>query len=86
VASAAALAAIVQTPIVSRFFGCTPLGPLGWSIGAGAAATATGASVLAPRVIARLGRSHSAVLGEIWDLEELRAIRSRVRGEDHEPR
>jgi len=73
VASAAALAVVVQTPVVSQFFGCTPLGPLGWSIGAGAAATATGASVIAPWVIAWFGRSHSSVLGEIWDLEELRA-------------
>ena len=76
VASAAALAAVVQTPVVSQFFGCTPLGPLGWSIGAGAAATATGASVIAPWVIARFGRSHSSVLGEVWDLEEF-ACRSR---------
>ena len=83
VASAAALAAIVQTPVVSQFFGCTPLGPLGWSIGAGAAATATGASVLVPRVVARFGRSRSGVLGEIWDLEELRANRAQVRREDH---
>ncbi len=82
VASAAALTAIVQTPVVSQFFGCTPLGPLGWSIGAGAAVTATGASVLAPRVIARFGRSRSVVLSEIWDLEELSATRAQVRGED----
>ncbi|WP_143264199.1 cation-translocating P-type ATPase, partial [Amycolatopsis kentuckyensis] len=31
VGSALALAAIVQTPGVSQFFGCTPLGPLAWS-------------------------------------------------------
>ncbi|GAA4552267.1 cation-translocating P-type ATPase [Amycolatopsis samaneae] len=41
VGSALALAAIVQTPGVSGFFGCTPLGPLGWAgvgcgVGAGA--------------------------------------------------
>jgi hypothetical protein len=28
--------AIVQTPGVSRFFGCTPIGPIGWSIADGA--------------------------------------------------
>lgn len=75
---ASALAAIAQTPVVSQFFGCSPLGPLGWTIGAGAAATATEVSVLTPRVIARIGRSHSSVLGETWDLEELRTVRARV--------
>ncbi|PZG08943.1 cation-translocating P-type ATPase [Nonomuraea aridisoli] len=38
--SAAALAAIVQTPIVSRFFGSTPLGPVGWGLALGAVAAA----------------------------------------------
>ncbi|WP_433260301.1 HAD-IC family P-type ATPase [Actinosynnema sp. CS-041913] len=32
VGSAAALAAVIQTPGVSHFFGCTPLGPVGWGI------------------------------------------------------
>ncbi|MFE2754764.1 HAD-IC family P-type ATPase [Actinosynnema sp. NPDC059335] len=41
--SAAALAAVIQTPGVSRFFGCTPLGPVGWGI---ALAAATGANAL----------------------------------------
>lgn len=54
-ASAAALVLIVQTPGVSHFFGCTPLGPLGWSIAAGSAATATAAAVLAPVAVQRLG-------------------------------
>jgi len=73
VASAAALAAIVQTPVVSQFFGCTPLGPVGWGISAGAAAAATGASVAAPWALDRLGRSPASALGEMWDLEALRA-------------
>src|SRR5262249_54887084 len=30
VGRAPALAAVIQTPIVSHFFGCTPLGPVGW--------------------------------------------------------
>ncbi|MFI9272215.1 cation-translocating P-type ATPase [Kitasatospora sp. NPDC052896] len=38
VGSAAVLAGIVQTPLVSHFFGCTPLGPLAWA-GVGAAIT-----------------------------------------------
>ncbi|WP_190133920.1 cation-translocating P-type ATPase [Streptomyces longispororuber] len=44
--SAAVLAALVQTPGVSHFFGCTPLGPLAW---AGVALSIT-LSALAPRL------------------------------------
>jgi cation-transporting ATPase I len=46
VGSALALAAIVQTPGVSQFFGCTPLGPLAWTgVGAGVAAGALTSSL-----------------------------------------
>lgn len=45
VASAAALAGVVQTPGVSHFFGCRPLGPVGWGVGLTAA---TGSSIAAP--------------------------------------
>ncbi|NBM15331.1 HAD-IC family P-type ATPase [Streptomyces sp. GC420] len=38
--SAAALAMVVQTPGLSGFFGCTPLGPVGWGIAVGAIASA----------------------------------------------
>ncbi|MDT3397413.1 HAD-IC family P-type ATPase [Streptomyces sp. B1866] len=41
VGSAAVLAAIIQTPGVSHFFGCTPLGPLAWGITLGSIASAT---------------------------------------------
>ncbi|WP_309116904.1 cation-translocating P-type ATPase [Saccharothrix sp.] len=41
--SAAALGAVIQTPGVSQFFGCTPLGPIGWGI---ALSSATAANVL----------------------------------------
>ncbi len=54
VVSAGILAGIVQTPIVSEFFGCTPMGPVGWGIAVGSAAAATTASVLAPGVLQRL--------------------------------
>jgi len=53
-ASAAVLVGMVETPGVSRFFGCTPLGPVGWGIAAGSAAAATGASVFLPRAVARV--------------------------------
>jgi cation-transporting P-type ATPase I len=46
VASGAVLGAVVQTPGLSQFFGCRPLGPLGWGIAAGSsAASAVGATV-----------------------------------------
>jgi cation-transporting ATPase I len=41
VGSAALLVGVVQTPGISQFFGCTPLGPVGWSIAGGSAAAAT---------------------------------------------
>ncbi|MEV5508629.1 cation-translocating P-type ATPase [Streptomyces orinoci] len=42
--SALVLAGIVQTPVVSHFFGCTPLGPVAWT-GVGAA---VGTAALSP--------------------------------------
>jgi hypothetical protein len=47
---------IERTPGVSTFFGCTPLGPLGWAQGAGAAVAATGAALIAPAVRQRVRR------------------------------
>lgn len=44
VVSAAVLAAIIQTPGVSHFFGCRPLGPIGWATAIGASAGATAIS------------------------------------------
>ncbi|ORX06310.1 HAD family hydrolase [Mycobacterium triplex] len=46
--SAGVLVGIVQTPVVSQFFGCTPLGPIAWSGVMGATAGATAISWLAP--------------------------------------
>jgi len=51
VGSAAVLAAIVQTPGLSGFFGCRPVGPLGWTIAASSAAGATALSLIAPRFV-----------------------------------
>jgi cation-transporting P-type ATPase I len=39
--SAALLVGIVQTPGLSQFFDCTPLGPLGWGIAVGSSVAAT---------------------------------------------
>ncbi|CDR03883.1 cation transporting ATPase C-terminal domain-containing protein [Streptomyces iranensis] len=51
VASAATLFAIVETPVVSHFFGCTPLGPVAWSIVVGCSAAATVGAAVAPRLL-----------------------------------
>lgn len=42
--SVAALAAIIEIPVLSAFFGCTPLGAGGWAIAAAASVTATAAA------------------------------------------
>ena len=46
--SAAALLAMVETPGLSRFFGCTPLGPAAWTVFLAAAALATLGAAAAP--------------------------------------
>lgn len=51
--SAGVLVAIVQTPGISQFFGCTPLGPVAWSGVIGSTAGATAVSVLAPNWLAK---------------------------------
>jgi hypothetical protein len=55
--SAGVLAAIVETPGVSEFFGCTPLGPTGWGIAITSSAAATMAGVLVPRFVDALRTS-----------------------------
>ncbi|MFC0029716.1 HAD-IC family P-type ATPase [Micromonospora chaiyaphumensis] len=54
VASVGVLIGVVQTPGVSQFFGCTPLGPVGWSIAAGSALGATFANGALTRLVDRL--------------------------------
>jgi cation-transporting P-type ATPase I len=49
--SLAMLGLIVQTPGVSQLFGCTPLGPIGWTTGLIASATATAASPLVDKAV-----------------------------------
>ncbi|SFE53594.1 HAD-IC family P-type ATPase [Blastococcus tunisiensis] len=51
--SLAVLVAIVQTPGVSRFFGCTPLDPLSWSVVLGSAAIGAAGAELVPRLVTR---------------------------------
>jgi hypothetical protein len=53
--SVGALVVTIQTPGLSQFFGCRPLGPVGWAQATGAALGATGASLAVPWVIEWLG-------------------------------
>jgi cation-transporting ATPase I len=60
-ASLAALVFVVQTPGISHFFGCRPLGPVGWTAGLGAAVIATAVAGLLPRLLP--GTDNSPALG-----------------------
>lgn len=51
--SAGVLVGIIQTPVLSQFFGCTPLGPVAWTGVVSATAGATAVSVLAPKWLAK---------------------------------
>ncbi|WP_241010849.1 cation-translocating P-type ATPase [Mycobacterium camsae] len=51
--SAGVLVGIIQTPVVSQFFGCTPLGPVAWTGVIGATAGTTAISMLAPHWLNR---------------------------------
>ncbi|HET6952972.1 MAG TPA: HAD-IC family P-type ATPase, partial [Acidimicrobiales bacterium] len=62
-ATGAALIALVQTPGVSQFFDCTPLGPVGWAIGVGGAAAGVGLSLVLPPIVGRLPRLADAAPG-----------------------
>jgi cation-transporting P-type ATPase I len=53
--SLAALVAVVQTPGVSRFFGCTPLDPLSWLVVLGWAAVGTVTAEVVPAAVERFG-------------------------------
>ena len=60
IVSVGALVGIVQTPGVSQFFGCRPLGPIGWTIATSAACTATVGAAAASLVLARTEPSTQA--------------------------
>ncbi|MEU7994694.1 cation-translocating P-type ATPase [Micromonospora sp. NPDC049060] len=63
-ASLGALVVVVQTPGVSHFFGCTPLGPVGWTIATGSALGATFANGALTRLVERLPGSGSGANDE----------------------
>jgi cation-transporting ATPase I len=49
IASGAVLAAVIETPGISQFFGCTPLGPFAWSVVAGSVVAGAVVGIVAPR-------------------------------------
>jgi cation-transporting ATPase I len=51
--SAVVLVGIVQTPGISHFFGCTPLGPVAWTGVLAATTTTAVASVFVPQWLAK---------------------------------
>ena len=55
VLSAGALVIVVQTPGLSQFFGCRPLGPVGWFTAVSASVNVTAASILIPWALGRIG-------------------------------
>jgi hypothetical protein len=61
--SAGALAAVMQTPGVSQFFGCRPVGAVGWGIGLTTATAATAAVPLAFRLVTAVMGARGTRLG-----------------------
>jgi cation-transporting P-type ATPase I len=51
VASAAALVALIEIPVISQFFGGTPIGPVAWAIVVASAAIGTLAATLVPGLL-----------------------------------
>ncbi|MFF4696528.1 cation-translocating P-type ATPase [Streptomyces chattanoogensis] len=49
--SALALLTLVETPLVSQFFGCTPLGPFAWTVVACSATAATVGAAVSARLL-----------------------------------
>ncbi|MBM7808923.1 cation-transporting ATPase I [Geodermatophilus bullaregiensis] len=58
-----ALVAVVQTPGVSRFFGCTPLDPLSWLVVLAWAAAGTAGAEVLPRVLKRAAGNRGTASG-----------------------
>ncbi|GAA3789507.1 HAD-IC family P-type ATPase [Streptomyces phyllanthi] len=87
--SLAALAAVVQTPVLSRFFGCTPLGPVAWTIALTAATAATLSSLFLPALITRARAAVSPGRGAERtaeaDGDEDRRAGIEARGDRHGP-
>lgn len=68
--SFAALGLIVQTPGLSQIFGCTPLGPVAWTMGIGTSALATAVSPLVDRAVLKVGELVQAVKERAYPQQE----------------
>jgi magnesium-transporting ATPase (P-type) len=80
VVSLGVLVAVVQTPGVSQFFGCVPLGPVGWGLAGASSLAGTAGSLLLPP----LGRSLApAVRGLSGSpaVEQARKLAAEIRAE-----
>jgi cation-transporting P-type ATPase I len=71
IASFCGLVGVVQTPGISQAFGCTPLGPVGWTQAITSATAATAGSVVVPALL-RVSRS-----GDVHDADDSSNSRSR---------
>jgi cation-transporting ATPase I len=71
IGSAGLMFSIIQTPGLSQFFGCRPLGPIGWATAIGASAAATGLSSLASGLFAGEWLEPEATSGEEAPLSTL---------------
>lgn len=76
--SALLLAAIIQTPGLSHFFGCRPLGPIGWSVALSASTGATLGGAIWSRVETRV----LELVKELWQRSE--AARAAAEGGNSE--
>jgi cation-transporting ATPase I len=54
--SAVVMVFVIETPGISQFFGCTPLGPVAWAVVCGSVAAGTLAAAVAPRLIPAAAR------------------------------
>ncbi|WP_194813501.1 cation-translocating P-type ATPase [Nocardia sp. XZ_19_385] len=59
-ASAGVLGVIVMTPGLCHYFGCTPLGPVGWSIATTSAIAATAGAAVLPRMLPAFGEEDAS--------------------------
>jgi calcium-translocating P-type ATPase len=76
--SAGVLALIIQTPGVSHFFGCRPLGPLGWATAIGASVAATNLPSVSRLLMDQLGETPEPAKAEQLDPDE--ALKRQLEG------
>ena len=72
--SVGALVVTIQTPGLSQFFGCRPLGPVGWATATSAAIGATALSLGVPRLVEGVGQriaDHDSAAGMLRAVEAI---------------